>query len=175
VVMAGPVRLAVRLAVGLAVGLAMAGAATAVAAQDDATQDLALDEFMAHVFQRNAEQLWAWSAEEVGVDGARSGSPRSDAEWEAAESDALTLRQLAHGLEKADFRPDDPRWVKLAGDLQAAASASAAAAEAKDYAAFSKAGEEINARCVACHWAFAPQLEVTPPPVDTRGVDVPAS
>jgi hypothetical protein len=72
---------------------------------------------------------------------------------------------LARGLAQASFAPDDPRWRKLAGDLQQAATTSAAAAERKDYAGFSRAGEDINARCVACHLTFAPQLEVVPPQV----------
>ena len=146
------------------VAATLAGAALA----DEQADDLPLDEFMGHVMQRNAEQLWSWSAEEVGTAGELSGRPQTDAAWEEAESDALTLRQLARGLAQASFAPDDPRWRKLAGDLQQAATASAAAAERKDYAAFSRAGDEINARCVACHLTFAPQLEVVPPQVQPK-------
>lgn len=127
--------------------------------------ELPLPDFMFHLVQRNAEQLWAWSSLETDISGDRSGEPRSDEEWEEAESDALTLQQLTYSLQNASYRSDDPRWDKLIGDLRAAATASANAAERKDFAAFSAAGEDVNARCVACHWAFAPQLETPPPPV----------
>ncbi|MBC2665443.1 hypothetical protein H7F51_07910 [Novosphingobium flavum] len=145
--------------------LAAAAFASVAAMAENPSSDIPLPEFMGHVLQRNAEQLWAWSAEESDGTGAHSGAPRTEEEWEAAESDALTLDQLSYVLQGLASRPDDPRWDKLATDLRSAATASASAAERKDYPALLAAGEDINARCVACHWTFAPQLEVTPPPV----------
>lgn len=141
------------------------GAGTTAALAERGVSDLPLPEFMGHVMQRNAEQLWAWTSTEVDAGGDHSGAPKTVEEWEQAESDALTLQQLTYTLQNAAFRPDDPRWDKLVGDLRAAASASAAAAEKKNLADFTAAGDQINARCVACHWAFAPQLETPPPPV----------
>lgn len=139
--------------------------ASALHAQNDVSAALPLPELMGHVFQRNAQQLWAWTAEETDANGSRSGAPVSEEDWENAESDALTLRQLAILLQGPDYRQDDPRWARLAGDLEAAATASAGSAERKDLPALIRAGDAINAACVACHWAFAPQLEETPPPV----------
>lgn len=140
-------------------------ASTALRAQAAAPEPLPLPELMGHVMQRNAYQLWGWTAVTIDETGEHSGAPRTDEEWEDAESDALTLRQLALVLRGAPYRQDDPRWDKLAGDLEAAATASAQAAERKDLAALTAAGEAINARCVSCHWAFAPSLEEAPPPV----------
>ncbi|MDF8334680.1 hypothetical protein [Novosphingobium cyanobacteriorum] len=140
-------------------------ASSALNAQATPAEPLPLPELMGHVMQRNATQLWAWTAQETDAGGNHSGEPRTDEEWEDAESDALTLRQLAVVLRGAPYRQEDPRWDRLAGDLEAAARQSAEAAERKDLVGLTSAGEAINARCVACHWAFAPALEATPPPV----------
>ena len=150
----------------IAAGLASTAIATsALRAQDSAAQPLPLTELMGHVMQRNAYQLWAWTALESDEAGNHSGEPTSEEDWENAESDALTLRQLAVVLRGAPYRQEDSRWDKLATELEAAATASAQAAERKDLAGLISAGEAINARCVACHWAFAPALEEAPPPV----------
>lgn len=139
--------------------------ASVIRAAEPTGAPLPLPEMMGHVMQRNAVQLWAWTATEIDAVGTRSGEPRTAEEWEDAESDALTLRQLAITLRTPAYDPGDPRWGRLAADLQAAASASADAAERKDVSALIKAGEDINDRCVACHLTFAPQLEVKPLPV----------
>ncbi|MES2303155.1 MAG: hypothetical protein V4521_13945 [Pseudomonadota bacterium] len=154
---------ALLLAVAVLAGAAIA--TSAVGAEEGAGEPLPLPELMGHVMQRNAYQLWAWTAVESDANGNHSGEPKSDEEWEDAESDALTLRQLAVILRSPPYKTGDPRWDQLAGELQSAATASAQAAERKDLAGLSAAGEAINARCVACHWAFAPDLEVVPPPV----------
>lgn len=140
-------------------------ASTTIFAQSTDPEPLPLPELMGHVMQRNAYQLWAWTALEADATGNHSGEPKTDEDWENAESDALTLRQLAVVLRGAPYRQEDPRWDKLAGDLEAAATASAQSAERKDLAGLTAAGEAINARCVACHRAFAPTLEEVPPPV----------
>lgn len=128
-----------------------------------ASAPLPLKEFMAHVVQRNAVQLWAWTAVEVTSAGEVSGRPKTEEEWEDAESDALTVEQLAKVLKGPDYRVDDKRWPELADALHKAAAQSADAAERKDFAALSLANDKINERCVACHMAFAPELEEVPP------------
>ncbi|WP_298194572.1 hypothetical protein [Novosphingobium sp.] len=134
-------------------------------AGEPAGAPLPLSELMGHVMQRNAVQFWAWSATETDAAGTRSAEPRTAEQWEDAESDALTLRQLALVLKAPSYDPGDPRWARLASDLEAAASAAADAAERKDVAALIRTGEAVNDRCVACHLVFAPQLETKPPPV----------
>lgn len=134
-------------------------------AAEPAGAPLPLPELMGHVMQRNAVQLWAWTETETDAAGTRSGEPRTAEQWEDAESDALTLRQLAQVLRAPPYDPGDPRWARLATDLETAASASADAAERKDVAALIRAGEAINDHCVACHLVFAPQLETKPAPV----------
>ena len=131
----------------------------------DSESSLPLKEFMGHVMERNAEQIWAWSAIEIDRQGQHSGKPASEQEWENAESDALTLQQLTYVLQHSSARIDDPRWAERIGAVRAAAAASAKAAEDKNFPALVKAGNQINAGCVSCHWTFAQQLEKTPPDV----------
>lgn len=149
-----------------AAALVGAGAAALFIGDRGEAQDaLPLSELMGHVFQRNAHQLWAWTALENDAAGNRSGAPLSEEDWEDAESDALTLRHFAATLRAPPYRRDDPRWDGLAGKLEDAATASARSAARKDFQGLHAAGEAINASCIACHLAFAPALEERPPPV----------
>lgn len=145
----------------------LASAATYVALQSGEQDEsrLTIQEFMGHVMQRNAEQLWSWTALDISPAGDRWTKPVSDEDWENAESDSLTLHQLAYTLEHSDYRIDDPRWAEQLKGLRAAAEASARAAETKDFDGLVRGGEAVNTRCVECHLVFAPQLEVKPPAV----------
>ncbi|EHJ60223.1 hypothetical protein NSU_2813 [Novosphingobium pentaromativorans US6-1] len=131
------------------------------AAEDAAVMgsDLSLQELMAHVMQRNAIQMWNWQAFVSDGTGAHSTVPRTDEEWEDAESDALTVGELARTIQQAPYRVDDPMWSKKAQALQAAAAKVAKAAEVRDEDAFLAAGASVNDACVSCHYRFAPQLE----------------
>ncbi|WP_461160283.1 hypothetical protein [Sphingobium sp. TomMM35A] len=143
----------------------LAAAATVASAQHDEETQLPINEFMRHVMQRNAEQLWQWTALEIGKDGEHSGKPVSDDDWENAESDALTLQQLSYALELSANSIPGTEWDKHLMSFRAAASASADAAERKDFAALQKAGDRIDEQCVACHLTFKPELEAPPPPL----------
>ena len=140
----------------------IARSATGAPTPPDDESRLPLKEFMGHVMQRNAAQLWRWTAYEIDERGERSGKPVTDEEWEDAESDALTLQQLTFALQHSSLRVEDPRWDSHLAGLRAAATASADAAEKKDYPALEKAGNDVNDQCVACHLTFAPELETVP-------------
>lgn len=150
----------------------LAAAAAAAAAMGASAQrgtetspsPLPLKEFMGHVMQRNAMQLWRWTAFEIDEKGERSGKPQTEEQWEEAESDALTVQQLTYVLEHSPFRGPDGKWDAHLAGLRAAATASAAAAERKDFDAMEAAGNDLNEQCVACHITFAPGLEGPPPP-----------
>ena len=127
---------------------------------------LPLKEFMGHVMQRNAEQLWGWSALELDSKGEHYTKPASEQDWENAESDALTLQELTFALEGSGVVVNsDPRWAEHLQRLRAAAGRSAHAADTKDFAGLLKAGNDINEICVSCHKTFAPALESGPPPL----------
>lgn len=143
--------------------LALAAAAHGARPGKGRADALPLKEFMGHVMQRNAEQLWAWSAERVDAHGVHDGKPTGTAGWESAESDALTIVELTHALETPAYRLPSPAWPRYVRRARSAAAASAKAAEAQDYAALQIAADDLNAACVACHLRFAPDLEKAPP------------
>lgn len=137
-----------------------AGQAQAASAPaDEVSSDLSLRELMAHVMQRNAIQMWNWQAFVSDETGPHSMVPKTDEEWEDAESDALTVAELARAIQYAPYRVDDPAWSDRAKALQIAAGKVAKAAEERDEAAFLDAGGAVNDACVSCHYRFAPQLE----------------
>ncbi len=142
--------------------LALTGCGTAPPVPPQGT--LSMQEFMGHVMFPTAERLWAWSALEIDRNGERYTRPKTPAEWEAAESDALTIQQMAIVLAQPSYRVDDAGWDRQLAGLRDAATASAKAAEAQDFPALLTAGNRLNERCVSCHTAFAPQLEVIPTP-----------
>ena len=139
-------------------------AAMVVKTPQDNISELPINEFMGHVMQRNAEQLWRWTELEIDAKGERYVNKPEAEDWENAESDALTLQQLTYALEHSRYAVREPRWTTRITALRAAATASADAAERKDFAALVRAGDRVNEQCVACHFAFAPQLEEAPPP-----------
>jgi hypothetical protein len=150
----------------LSAALACFAGATALAgAPLDEQSQLPIKEFMGHVMQRNAEQLWQWTAMESDIHGDRSSRPVTEEDWEGAESDALTLQQLSYALEHSAYRVADPAWDQHLASFRTAASASADAAERKDFAALQEAGDRINEQCVACHVTFKPEIEAPPPPL----------
>lgn len=143
---------------GLAATLLLAG--RPVTAEDGGAM-LPLKEFMAHVMQRNATQLWSWSAWISDEHGDRYTSPHTAAEWENAESDALSLVELAQRL-KVDERRIDASWDGFADALAVSARRSAEAAERHDLDGLIGAGNDLADRCVACHLHYVPELEGAP-------------
>lgn len=122
---------------------------------------LPLKEFMGHLLQRNAGQLWVWTAYVSDDEGSRYTSPTRATDWDDAESDALTLRQLALALDQPDYRLD-AEWPHYLGRLRSAAKDSAAAAERHDFPALLAAGNAVNEACVGCHLHYVPELEGHP-------------
>lgn len=119
---------------------------------------------MPHVMERNAEQLWAWTAFINDERGPHYTKPETDKDWVNAESDGLTMVQISYLLDSPGLAVDDPRWAPHVADFRAAVQASAKAAEAKDFGAMEQSAEKIDRACVACHRTFVPQIELPDPP-----------
>lgn len=117
-----------------------------------------LKEFMGHVVQRNAEQLWTWSEEISDANGFRSLAPKSDADWLNAESDAMTMVELSSIIGSQAYTVDD-KWTEFSVRLLQATSDASTAAEKRDFERFSAASSAINDACVACHLHYVPELE----------------
>lgn len=133
------------------------------AGDEEAPAAFPLKELMAHVMQRNALQLWSWTTYISDGKGDRYTAPGTDAEWEDAESDALTMVQLARSLKVAERRLDG-QWDGYVAGVERAALQSANAAEHHDFDALLRSANAIDAGCVACHMHYVPELEGAPAP-----------
>ncbi len=127
--------------------------------QKVAGSELSLQEFMTHVIEHNAEEIWKWQATSIDNDGSHDSYPKTDQDWEKAESAALTLVELTKPLEGIGGAQNS-EWLKKVAGLRAAAKAAATSAEAKQLDGFVASGEQLNEACLSCHYAFAPHLEL---------------
>lgn len=128
-----------------------------------------------------ADALWESVSTTVTASGTEEHSPRTRAEWDAVQWDALRLaeapnllvlpgRQVAHGgqaIDDADapgnqtakqiakqIAADPRRFAALAGGLQSAALQAVAAAKARNVQQLSDAGAAIDRACEACHQTY---------------------
>lgn len=120
------------------------------------TINMPMKEIMAHVFQFSGTNIWKWQGYISDEKGERSLFPKTDEEWEQAESAGLTLAELTNVLLLPGRRVDDPKWAKAVADVRAIALRAAKAAEAHDEEAFFTAGGELDVACESCHLNFAP-------------------
>ena len=158
----GRVGLAIALAVVALVACSRPPAGSAGA--PPMASSLPLIEYMAHVIEPNAKQLWRWQGFVVNEKGVTNFEPKNDAEWEEAESAGLTLAELTYALHQpARRRTGQDNWDKRVSDLRDAAARAATAAERRDLKTFSDAVDQVNTACVECHYAFAPHLEAPRP------------
>ncbi len=134
---------------------AAAGAASPV----QSANDIPLKEFMGHVMDRNAAQLWLWTTYLSDAQGDHYTQPRTEKDWINAESDALTMVQLSYLLETPALALDDTRWAGHLARFRKAAKDSAEAAETKNFAKLEMAASDMNRACVACHVTYVPQIE----------------
>lgn len=81
----------------------------------------------------------------------KAGGPKDDKEWALAQQDAALLAETAQLLLMGSRPKDQDVWVKSSEKLEAAASESAKAAEAKDLAAWKASLNGIGGACRSCH------------------------
>jgi len=131
---------------------------------------LPMQEFMAHVMQFAGQNVWKWQGFVTDEKGEHDLSPKTEKDWEDAESASLTLAEVTNMLLTADRRVDDPRWDAAVANVRNVAMKEAAAAQKKDYDAYFAAGGELDGACESCHIHFAPNysappvLKLPPPP-----------
>ncbi len=121
--------------------------------------ELSLRDYMVHVLQHNALELWDWTSHEIDETGHKVTAPQDEQEWEEAESAALTVVELLTPLYSMSVGRDDAAWSAGLEKVRAAANEAAAAALAQDYEAFVTASDKVDMACVSCHYVFAPQIE----------------
>ena len=120
---------------------------------------LALNEFMAHVMQFGADNVWGKQGWIINADGIRSLFPKNDEEWEDAENASLTLAEMSRILLQPDRRIDGPAWDSAAESVYRSALNAWKAAEKKDASAFMNAGAEIDEACDSCHRLYMPNFK----------------
>jgi len=123
------------------------------------SEPLTLNEFMAHVMQYGADNVWSKQGWIINADGVRSLFPKNDQEWEDAQSASLTLAQVSRILLQPDRRMDDAAWDSAVESVYRSALNAWKAAEKKDAPAFMNAGTEIDEACDNCHRRYMPNFK----------------
>ncbi len=170
-------------AVGLtACSQSQAPAATASAASQTPFQpDASIQDLMVNVVDHNADILWESVAVISSEKGIEERMPRTDEEWAAVRSAAVTLaeatnllmipgRKVAHAgkvLQDSDVEgilsaeqiqalidADHPQFASKAIALHAAALAALEAIDAKDHNKLSDVGGAIDEACEQCHTTY---------------------
>jgi hypothetical protein len=119
----------------------------------------ALNEFMAHVMQYSADNVWGKQGWIIDRDGVRSLFPKNEQEWEDAESASLTLAQVSRILLQPDRRMDGAAWESAEESVYRSALNALKAAENRDAIAFMSAGTEIDEACDNCHRRYMPNFK----------------
>lgn len=151
---------------GLCFIAALAGVAVCAAAQQPTAApakppakeaagapQLPMKEFMFHVIQYSAQNVWSkqgWITDKAGQ---RSLFPKNDQEWEDAESACLTLSEIITLLMQPGRRVDVPGWDASVLQVRKTALQAADAALKHDEAAFFRFGTAIDEACEGCHRA----------------------
>jgi hypothetical protein len=154
------------LAAALLAGLAAAGCDLGGGNETEAEPPIPMQEFMAHVVNYSAANLWKWQGWTQGPEGETSLFPKTDEEWEMAEGAALTLSELSNLLLLPGRRLEDDKWEPYVLAMRKAAGDAAAAAEQHNPDALFEAAGRLQESCAACHYHYAPHLEPPPLKVD---------
>lgn len=128
----------------------------------ETVSELSRVDYMTHLIEHNAMEIWDRQMIVSDADGSRSTEPRTAEEWEEAESFALTLVQLTYPLHKPGLAVDAPGWDAGIERLRDAARSVAVAAESNDVKGWYEAADNLDVACVECHYKFAPHLEELP-------------
>ncbi len=107
--------------------------------------------------------------------------PKTDAEWEDLQSQALAVAESANLLMMPGRARDQGRWMDDATLMLEAGRAAFRAAKAKDVAALDALNDQLYTSCTSCHQHYrpnygrrpAPEPPPAPPPPDPRARSVP--
>jgi hypothetical protein len=117
----------------------------------DFRPSLELKEFMNHVMDYNAFEVWHRQGWIIG-DTVQELFPTDDDGWIAAENAARTLAEASNLLLLPGRPQDDDRaWVDFAHQLNDAAMKAGDMAEKRDKDAFFSAGTDMYRACHGCH------------------------
>ena len=123
---------------------------------------LPLKEFMGHVMQFAGTNVWKWQGTVTDATGEHDLSPKTEKDWEDAESASLTLAEITNLLMLPGRRVDDPRWDKAVALVRDVALREADAAKNKNFPKYFEIGGELDGACESCHVHFAPGYTAPP-------------
>lgn len=139
--------------------LAVAAGAPATGDAGRYFTELPLKQVMSDVFGHAAQEIWKRQGYISDAKGERSLFPKDDAEWKAAENDALSLAELTNVLLVPGRRVEEQTWTDGVKGVRRAALDLAAIARKQDKDAYLEAGLQLNEACAACHKRYAPNVE----------------
>jgi hypothetical protein len=121
--------------------------------------EMPLSEFMPHVMQYAGDGIWKWQGWKIDAKGEHSLFPKSDADWEQAESGARTLAEVTNLLLLPGRRVAEPEWDDAVAQVYKIALRAADAAEKHDEKAFFDAGGDLDEACDVCHVRYDPTFK----------------
>lgn len=124
---------------------------------------LPIKEFMAHVMQYAGDGVWQHSGTITNITGEHSLEPKTDEDWEKAESASRTLAEMTNVLLIPGRRIPEPKWDAAAVHVRTIALRAADAAEKHDIAGFTAASGELDGACDECHKHYDPSFTKPPP------------
>lgn len=113
-----------------------------------------VDQVMDAVITPAAETYWGSVSTIVDKDGITENFPKTDEEWEAVWSAAMTIAESGNLLMMPSRATDDGDWMKFAAQLVDVGVEAAQAAEAKNPELVLEKGEAVYNVCTGCHMQY---------------------
>jgi hypothetical protein len=111
---------------------------------------------MQAVVDPSADVVWDSVAIITTKEGVEERRPRTDKEWAAVRSGAMTLTEAGNLLMIPPRAKDGGEWMKMAQELVDTAAVALRAAEAKNVDQLLKVGGDIDEACEHCHKKYWP-------------------
>ena len=113
-------------------------------------------QLMAGIVDPAADGVWESVATIFTKDGTEERRPRTDKEWAAVRSHAMTLAESGNLLMMPGRAKDGGDWMQFAQELVETSAVALRAAEAKDVDGLLNVGGRIDEVCESCHKKYWP-------------------
>ncbi|HLG55192.1 MAG TPA: hypothetical protein VI485_07665 [Vicinamibacterales bacterium] len=116
-----------------------------------------VDQLMIGPVQRSAQFYWDSVSTIIDSNGITERSPKTDQEWAAVWSSAITIAESGNLLMMPSRAKDQNEWMTLSAALVDAGMEAAKAAESRNPEAVLGAGETVYNVCTQCHNRYISQ------------------
>ena len=113
-------------------------------------------QLMAGIVDPAADGVWESVATIFTKDGTEERRPRTDKEWAAVRSHAMTLAESGNLLMMPGRAKDGGDWMQFAQELVETSAVALRAAEARDVDGLLNVGGRIDEVCESCHKKYWP-------------------